>query len=151
MSTPRTSAIGARRLDRPTRWALVAAALALAAVLALAGWLRPDPRGYGTHEQLGLAPCSFFARTGRPCPSCGLTTAFAWSVRLRWDRAARANPAGVLLAPACALLVPWLLACAAAGRPVGTRSLDGPVIAIVVAAVAVGLGAWTFRWILGRA
>jgi hypothetical protein len=139
------------RLGGTTRWALVAAALGLLAVLGVARWLRPDPRGYGTHEQLGLDPCPFRGLTGRPCPACGLTTAFAWSVRGEWVRAARANPAGGVLAGACAVLIPWLLACAAAGRPVGSRTLDVPLMAIVVAAVALGLGAWTFRMILGRA
>jgi hypothetical protein len=130
---------------------LAALALALVAVLATAGRLRPDPRGYGTHEQLGLYPCAFFAVTGYRCPSCGMTTAFAWGVRGRLDRAWVANPAGAFLAPACAALIPWLLACAASGRPRwGARSVDGPLVSIVVAAVALGLGAWTFRMILGR-
>jgi hypothetical protein len=139
------------RLGRATRAALAAGALALAAALATAGRLAPDPRGYGTHEQLGLPPCAFRALTGRPCPNCGMTTAFAWSVRGRPDLAWRANPAGSLLAPTCALLIPWLLACSARGRPWGARSVGGPLMTLVVAAVAVGLGAWTFRLVPWRA
>jgi hypothetical protein len=139
------------RLGPAVRWALALAAAAIVGVLATAAWLRPDPRGHGTHAQLGLGPCAYLALTGRKCPSCGLTTAFAWSVRGRLDRAWRANPTGALLAVSCVGLVPWLVACAASGRPRwGARSIDGPLVVLMVAAVALGLGAWTFRLILGR-
>ena len=138
------------RLGRSTRWGLLALAAALTAVLATAAWLKPDPRGYGTHEQLGLPRCTFYAMAGFPCPSCGMTTSFAWSVRGRPDRAWRANPAGSLIAPTCAVLAAWLLACAASGRTWGTRSIDGVLIGVVLAAVALGLGAWLFRLILWR-
>lgn len=138
------------RLGLKTRWALGGVALGLAAVLGLARWLVPDPRGYGTHTQLGLGPCAFLVMTGLPCPSCGMTTAFSWAVRGRFDRAWRANPAGSLLVPTCAAMIPWLVVSAARGRPWGTRSLDGPLMIVVVASVAFGLAAWTFRLILGR-
>jgi hypothetical protein len=140
------------RLSRTTRWILVAGALGLLALLATARLLRPDPRGYGTHTQLGLLPCGFQATTGYPCPSCGMTTALAWATRGRLDRAWRANPAGCLLAPIFALTVVWLLASAASGRPRwGARSVDGPVIVLVVASVATSLLAWTLRLLfLGR-
>jgi len=144
MATPSTP-LGPR-----TRWALTAAALGLAALLGLARRLEPDPRGYGTHRQLGLPPCAFLAATGRPCPSCGMTTAFAWFARGRPLRAWRANPAGSLLAPACAGLIPWLLAAAAWGRPRGSRTIDTPLTVMVVATVAVCLLAWTVRLVLGR-
>lgn len=140
---------------RPLGWAhrlsLAAAAAGIVAVLGTAAVLRPDPRGHGTHTQLGLAPCNYFRMTGRRCPACGMTTAFAWAVRGRLDRAWGANPAGALLAPASVALVPWLIACAASGRPRwGAGSIDGPLMILVLAAAAVGLGAWTLRMILGR-
>ncbi|MEO6811006.1 MAG: DUF2752 domain-containing protein [Isosphaeraceae bacterium] len=143
-------ATSGQRLSRSARWALATLALALSALLATAAGLKPDPRGFGTHEQLGLPQCAFQAVTGVPCPSCGMTTAFAWSVRGRPDRAWRANPAGSLLAPLCGLLVLWLLAVVALGRPLGTRSVDRPLMIVTVAAVALSLGAWTFQWILWR-
>jgi hypothetical protein len=139
-----------RRLGRRARWGLVALAVGLAAPLVIATRLDPDPRGYGTHEQLGLPRCGFFAATGRPCPSCGMTTAFAWSVRGHWGRAWGANPAGSVLAPLCVVLVAWLVACAGAGRALGARTIDGPLIAAVAAMVTLGLGAWLSRTILWR-
>src|SRR5947209_2717631 len=100
-------------LNRSTRGAMVLGAIGLAAVLGVARWLQPDPRGYGTHTQLGLFPCMFSQVTGYRCPSCGMTTSFAWFVRGRLDHSWRANPVGSLLAPTCAVLIPWLLAGAA--------------------------------------
>lgn len=136
-----------RTLRASTRWGMVVLALAIGAVLGLAALLRPDPRGFGTHTQLGLPPCHFALVTGRPCPSCGMTTAFAWSVRGRFDRAWRANPAGSLLAPACMAFVPWLLLGAARGKTLGARSPERPLVAAAVAAVAVTLVSWTIRLI----
>jgi hypothetical protein len=140
-----------RRVGREARAGLVLAAIGLTVVLGVARWLKPDPRGYGTHVQLGLLPCAFATLTGRPCPSCGMTTAFAWMVRGRFYHAWRANPAGSLLVPTCVLLIPWLLISAAIGRPWGFRSFDRPLTLLVVAIVALSLVAWTFRLFLGRA
>jgi hypothetical protein len=78
-------------------------------VLLLAALLSPDPRGVGTHERLGLPPCRYLMAEGRPCPSCGLTTAFANLVRLRLRAAWAANPAGLPLFLAVLALPPWLL------------------------------------------
>ena len=47
------------------------------AILATAAWLTPSPQGFGTHQQLGLSPCTVLAFTGWPCPMCGMTTTFA--------------------------------------------------------------------------
>jgi hypothetical protein len=140
-----------QHLGRAARVALVAAAIGLVGVLGVARWLKPDPRGYGTHVQLGLLPCAFAQLTGRPCPSCGMTTAFAWMMRGRFDRAWKANPAGSLLVPTCVALLPWLLVSAAIGRPWGCRSFDRPLTVLVVATVGIALVAWTFRLFLGRA
>jgi hypothetical protein len=138
------------RLGRLHRLAALLLAGALVGLLGVARWVRPDPSGRGTHEQFGLGPCGYLARTGRPCPSCGMTTALAWMVRGRPDRAWRANPAGVLLGLACVALVPWLIAASATGRTAGTRGLGGPLIVVVVATVALGLAAWSVRTFLGR-
>jgi hypothetical protein len=64
--------------------------------LAVASWLKPAASGYGTHTQLGLPPCAFLLVTGLPCPSCGLTTCFAYAIRLQFWSAFLANPFGLL-------------------------------------------------------
>jgi hypothetical protein len=136
------------RLRAPIRWTMVLLALGLLAVFALARWLEPSPKGFGTHTQLGLPPCHFAWVTGHPCPSCGMTTSFAWFVRGRYDRAFGANPAGSLLAAACSVLIPWLLVGAAVGKTPGFRSLERPLIGVVVVTVAVSLVSWTIRLFL---
>lgn len=68
------------------------------AVLGVAARLTPSPRGYGTHTQLGLAPCGMLITTGLPCPTCGMTTAFSYTMRGDFLHAFLAQPGGLLLA-----------------------------------------------------
>lgn len=82
------------------RIASAGVALAGATLLAVSATLTPSPRGFGTHLQLGLGPCSFLALTGYPCPVCGATTAFALMAHLRPWAALSTQPfaAGLFLA-----------------------------------------------------
>ncbi len=82
------------------RLSALAALLPCLAVLGLALYLKPDPRGYGTHSQLGGGQCGMLIMTGYPCPTCGMTTAFAHFVRGQWLRAVWVQPAGFVLAAA---------------------------------------------------
>jgi hypothetical protein len=90
--------------------------LFLLAGFAMAGFVTPDPRGYGTHQQFGLPPCTLRMLTGVPCPSCGMTTSFAHFVRGEWPSAVRANTAAFLLACLCAMQIPWVWMSVAQGR-----------------------------------
>ena len=63
-----------------------------ATVLTVAALLTPRRAGFGTHEELGLPPCSFLARTGYPCASCGMTTSFAAMAHGRLVEAFLAHP-----------------------------------------------------------
>ena len=91
-------------------------ALVCGAILLTAGLLTPDPTGHGTHEQLGLPSCSFMARTGYPCPTCGMTTSVAAAVRGRLAGAFKANAFGPPLTAALAVLTAAGLAQALTGR-----------------------------------
>ena len=75
------------------------------AVLGASVWLTPDPHGVGTHEQLGLSPCSMLIDYGWPCPGCGLTTAFAAVAHGQFVAAFRAQLAGPFLFVGVVLLV----------------------------------------------
>jgi hypothetical protein len=81
--------------------------LAMAA-LGLARLLQPSPRGFGTHEQLGLPPCFFLKLTGLPCPSCGLTTSLAHAARFHFFEAFITQPFGLLAFFIAVLLIPLL-------------------------------------------
>jgi hypothetical protein len=71
MAIPRTPA--QRRLEVRI-WSAFVFVLC-AGMLGIGLWLTPKPAGTGSHEELGLPPCSFLATTGYPCPTCGCTTA----------------------------------------------------------------------------
>lgn len=74
------------------------------ALVVTATMLTPQQGGYGTHEQLGLPPCSTLARTGYPCPSCGLTTAVSAAAHGQVITAVRAQPFGLVIFAAAVLL-----------------------------------------------
>lgn len=80
-----------------------AVALGAAAILGLAAWLEPSPTGLGTHSRLGMPPCGWIAMVDVPCPSCGMTTAFAHAADGDLVAAVRAQPMGALLAMAVAM------------------------------------------------
>ncbi|HYC79172.1 MAG TPA: DUF2752 domain-containing protein [Planctomycetota bacterium] len=127
----------------------VLGAVACATVLAIAVRLEPDPRGVGTHEGLGLAPCGFLQRTGKPCLSCGMTTAFANMARGRVGAALDANPYGVLLFLATCAGPFWCLA-SLRRRQSPLRFLSHPA-ARIVAPVAALLLLLNWGWMILRA
>jgi len=92
------------------------AAFGLLATLLLAFWLEPDPRGLGTHEQIFLLPCNFYAMTGLPCPFCGTTTAFAHMAHGHVRDAFLAQPMGVIGFVMCVLFLPISIGAAISGR-----------------------------------
>ncbi len=113
--------------------------------MVLASRLEPDPRGYGTHLQLGLQPCAFATLTGYPCPTCGMTTSFAWFTRGNPGQSWRANPAGCLLAACSVPAIAWLIVGAIRGVPPGFRSWETPILGAVLIVVALSIGFWLIR------
>jgi Protein of unknown function (DUF2752) len=104
----------------------IALSCAAGVLLTMARWLTPAANGWGTHQQLGLPPCFFHQMTGLPCPTCGMTTSFAHTVRLHFYEAFVAQPFGFLaclitasLIPASLVLmrrrVPWMKVMTARG------------------------------------
>ncbi|MGQ0637525.1 MAG: DUF2752 domain-containing protein [Planctomycetaceae bacterium] len=132
------------RVGTGGRGLLLAWSLFLLGGFALAWRLEPDPRGFGTHESLGLPPCTFRALCGLPCPSCGMTTSFAYLTHGRLTDACHANVGGALLGLVCAVQVPWCWCSAWCGRLVGisqpTRA--GLAMALVVAGVSAANWLW---------
>lgn len=79
------------------------------ALLAVGRLLEPDPRGWGTHEQLGFQPCFPMRAWNVPCPGCGVTTAVALAARGHGLAALRVQPLGPLLVAAALGLAGWAL------------------------------------------
>jgi hypothetical protein len=126
------------------RIALAALALLLLALLVTAGTLTPNPLGYGTHQQLGLPPCTFYVIFNRPCPACGMTTSWAWVLRGHAGRALAANAGGTLLACLSLVGAPWLLISTVRGRWFGSPN---PWIMAGIAGTVglVTMGQWIWR------
>ncbi len=82
-------------------------AVACLAVLVIGSALRPAGAGHGTHEQLGLPECGWVTSMGKPCPTCGMTTAVSHAAHGEFVSAAVTQPAG-LAAALLASMVFWL-------------------------------------------
>jgi hypothetical protein len=79
-------------------------AIAAAGILGVAAWLEPSPTGLGTHSQImAMPPCGWIAMLDVPCPTCGMTTAFAFAAEGNLAAAAWAQPFGAALAVAVAV------------------------------------------------
>ena len=89
----------------------------------IAAWLSPNSSGVGTHQQLGLPPCSFRLIYGVRCPACGMTTAWSHFVRGDWLAALSINIAGFLLAAGSAVVVVGCFYVVASGRPMPRQSM----------------------------
>lgn len=96
-------------------WCAVSAG-GLAALLLIAAMLAPDGRGHGTHEQLGLAPCTFATLVGQPCPTCGMTTAWSHLTQGNLAAAAKTHVSGTLLGLLAMTSSVWASAYAITGK-----------------------------------
>jgi hypothetical protein len=132
-------------LSRRQRVISAGGAFLLAGLLVLAGTLDPDPRGLGTHQQLGLPPCTIQTWFHVRCPSCGMTTSWALFVRGRWMAAGEANLGGALLAGYAAAAVPWLLGAAARGHWWPVRPSDWTLFAFGPSVVLITTVDWLIR------
>jgi hypothetical protein len=136
------------------RGALLGLALGLAAVFALARYLDPyeadgTPMRQGTHQKLGLPPCTFYDRTGLPCPSCGMTTSFALLAHGDVVNSLRANCVGTAVALFGLLLLPWCLVGAFRRQPPALRALEKTGTYVVLAFLVLMMLRWALVLLLG--
>lgn len=138
----------ARRSVRPRVVGALVAGPCLA-VLAAAFWLTAEPGGMGTHRQLHLLPCSFLARTGWPCPACGMTTAFAAMAHGQFRLAAESQAFGVVLFLATAAGAAVGAVQAASGKAMLERVWAGARWWWLGAIVAMMLTGWGLKAYIG--
>ena len=138
----RPSALRATRGERAVCALLAAAFLG---ILATAAWLRPDARGVGTHEALGLSPCGWIAGFGIPCPTCGMTTSFSLAVRGSLWASFRVQPMGCVLAVVTAASAVTCLFVAATGSRIGHVLGARLTPRVLVAGAALALLAWGYK------
>lgn len=104
-----------------SRWRLrLLAAIVLATILTplgIARCLSPAPTGLGTHQQLGLPPCSMRVLFDMRCPACGMTTSWSYWTRGQWWASMKANTGGACLAFLVAVVALMAARVVWTGRP----------------------------------
>jgi hypothetical protein len=113
-------------------------------LLLVARYLEPNREGVGTHQQLGLPPCTFMTIFRRPCPSCGMTTAWSHLMRANFQASLLTNAGGACLAVMAGLIGIWAVVVAAFGRLFWVPRNDISV-AVAVVLLTITLVDWVRR------
>lgn len=125
-----------------TRLGLSLVAIVLVLLLAGARWLEPSPSGFGTHRQFGLPPCTIYALFSIKCPSCGMTTAWALTVRFQFQEALNANIAGTFLCLQAIVSVPYLVVMVMLRRDPLGRFFQSATVWGVIISFAIAVAVW---------
>ncbi len=131
--------------SRSVRCQAAAVLLAAAFLITVAAHLSPSPSGTGTHTQLGQPPCSWMKLWNIPCPTCGMTTAFAHTVRGQLLSALIAQPAGMLLAINTLLAAMWAGHALITGRAWKLNWYRVRPLSVVLCAVVVVILSWVYK------
>ena len=118
-------------------------------LLVIAATLTPETQGFGTHQQLGLPPCTFKELTGIRCPSCGMTTSWSHMMHGQVVGALRANVGGTLLAAIAAAAGPWIIASGIHGAWLGRFPSEWTSLTVGVSLMGITLIDWAVRWLMG--
>lgn len=131
------------------RGALLLAGGMLVMLLGIAAWLRPSPQGLGTHQQLGLPPCTMRIVLNLRCPSCGMTTSWSRLMHGNVLGSVQANAGGALLALTALVTGPWLTASGLRGRWLWGPPHEWTVLGVAAVVVVVTLADWSLRLGMG--
>ena len=113
------------------RVAALLTALTPLALLIVASNLTPAKQGLGTHQQLGLPPCSMLSLFGIRCPACGMTTSWSYFAKGNWIASISTNAGGFLLALLCIAIIIISAQVVRNGRLPSARIQKGLTIACV--------------------
>ena len=118
-------------------------------MLIAASQLQPDSAGFGSHQQLGLPPCSLLVVVGYPCPTCGMTTAFTHAVRGQLVSAFHAQPAGLALAIGTVAAASLALSTLLTGRVWAVNWYRVSPTWVVFGVVLLVIGGWVYKLVIG--
>lgn len=127
------------------RWLCLVSGLGLLSLLATARYLTPSPAGLGTHQQLGLPPCTTMVIWNVPCPTCGMTTSWAWVMRGNLMQASRANLGGTMLAIIAIGFLPAACYFFISGRATSGHWFSLMLAVSLVTACCITLIQWAIR------
>ena len=142
----RASVLLALRPSPAERGVQVFLALVCAAALAAGVLLVPSPTGTGTHRVLGLPECGMLKMTGKPCPTCGVTTSFVLAAHGRFAEAVVNQPFGFALFWLVAGGFVGLVTALARGRSVQPFFVRVSPTLIILALFALLLASWMYKW-----
>jgi len=131
-----------KALSKDARCVALGLGVLLTVLLAVASRLTPDARGFGTHEQLGMAACWVQSQTDWLCPACGMTTAWAYTLDGNLTAALQTNLGGTLLCLLACLAAPWLIISALRGRWL----LGRPTLRAIVVTATIVMGLTMLEW-----
>lgn len=127
--------------------------LAIAVVVG-AAWLfvrlldvTPDPRGFDTHVQLGMAPCGWPLTYGIPCPTCGVTTAACHVMHGQLLQAVVVQPFGAALTIAGLFAAVVSSYCLLRQRSLFDLLVWLPLAKVLLAAIVLLLGSWLYKYL----
>lgn len=104
-------------------------------LLIIAGNLSPAQEGLGTHQQLGLPPCSMRVLLGVRCPACGMTTSWSYFAKGHWLDSINTNAGGFLLALLCIAIIviaAHVIRCGRLPSPLIQKTLTMAGVAILI-------------------
>ena len=136
------------RVSALGRLLALAVAVGCLGPLLAASAVHPSPAGVGTHTDLGFYQCQFLDRTGVPCPSCGMTTSFAWFVRGHLLGSLYVQPMGLVLACLAVTAFWGGLYIAVTGRPIHRLLSAASGHYYLIALFSVGLLAWAWKIVI---
>ena len=142
----RSGAASAFRASPAERAVQALLAVVLAAAMAAGVLLVPSRTGTGTHRILGLPECGMLKASGKPCPTCGVTTSFVLAAHGRFAEAVVNQPFGFalfLLVAGCLAGLVFTLATGRSWYPVFVRV--NPVV-ILLALLGLLLASWAYKW-----
>ncbi len=136
--------------ERSRRLQALGLAISAVTLLCVAFFLSPSSEGVGTHQQLGLPTCGWILVADVPCPTCGMTTAWSYTVRGDLISAFRAQPMGMTTA-----IITVIVAIAALGTLFFGYSYKSllyrfPPSKIIILVIVVSLLSWVYKILVHR-
>ena len=132
-------------------WLVLGFALGAVALLVVLGVLiDPDPRGFGTHERLGLPSCKPMDWWNVPCPGCGVTTSVALAAHGRIWASIRNQPFGFVVAVGLPLFALWAVFNALRGKNLAQEASRWRLGRLGFVLIAIMVASWAYKLALVR-
>ena len=138
------------KTERARRLRALGVAVAAITLLSVAFFLTPSSKGVGTHQQLGLPTCGWILAADLPCPTCGMTTAWSYTVRGKLISAFRAQPMGMFLAISAMVVAIAALGTVIAGYSYQSLLYRFPPSRIIIVLLVVSLVSWAYKILVHR-